>query len=1281
MEKESAVDIHPSLQPFLDEIADRLVSNHAAIMVGAGFSCNAIPNGRPNCQFPAWDELGDIFYAKLHRDENKNKAYLDPLRLASEVEAAFKRSTLDEIIRQRIPDKDYEPSPLHEKLLSLPWADVFTTNYDTLLERASKKISGRRYDIVVNVSELVYSKRPRIIKLHGSLPANPPFTITDEDYRQYPIHFAPFVNTVQQALIENTICLIGFSGDDPNFQHWIGWIRDNLREHAPRIFMIGVKPIPDAQRMLFEQRNIAYLDFSSCIESPKNSYKSCEFFFDYLLQECKKRKPILDDNYPIEGKEKKQEENKRVIRPESNIGIEQKVSVSQFSLLVEQGHITPKLADAKEKTPEIREIISLWRNERERYPGWLIAPQEQRDSIWRFTSEWLNVLNSREIFPEFLDFYFLYELNWRIEKCLYPLFDDTAKILKDCLARYWPFPEDNILNITPVDQVKSRLDTVRIAELYVEWITLALSLIRYYREEGKGEEWKVFKSILEKHRDLMNAEQLAAFTYENCLYCLFDVDLKNLDKELENWPKNTSLPFWESKRAGLLAELGKTDDAVKILNRSLSDIRSKQNLKSESSDFGFVSQEAYIMVLRKHVGFSLDWMHAAESTDKNLWVEFSERWNELQKYLCDPWQELKNFTTRLELDPHPREQVSIKHEFDIGSTSRTVRLGSTDTEALWGYSYLRFLEETGIPVVIPYASLGKKAAIGAVSRIAPYSLYWALSTASRIGDSEVANRLFDRFSLTKLNCRTIDELVTSYIMAAQRITETVEQRPELCQTSWGSYSANVIPEILSRLCCKSSAEVREKILVYLETLYRREKKPLHSGIRHLISRLVEATPFVQMNGFIPRFLSFERPDEEDFRNEREFINPMAIVIDSNYAHSKDAKSILVADEVIEKLLQDATSSAEKQRNWVITSLFTLFELDTLTDAQRSRFSALVWEKATEGILPEYGGIFRFPFLELLSPENVDARSLFKKYILGEKLPIVGEKKNGVTITYGDSPVLSEILGSAQYLEWSGPEIHELFHNLISWWDTDKHFLEGRNMHIDSVGIDSISDEVYARLRRLPMVLSRAVSKSLCSTITDNDKSEVTRFISECKTLGVPYLETSEAFSSLFPEKRPLVINEILDALSSSRDDDIIDALNALIFTLNPWAGDFLPQDKVALLLEQVGDLIRWRYEAGLVSALNTMHRFVVEKPDCLDDALEASVLSGLKELAHETDPTKLDALAIPPKLEIRKSAASLSFVLFRYYQSIPREIPQTLRLWEGICASENEFAEIRNQWY
>src|SRR5690606_6074500 len=161
----------------------------------------------------------------------------------------------------------------------LPWTDAFTTNYDTLLERSCENVLSRRYDVVVNQEDLIHSSQPRLIKLHGSLPSERPFIITEEDYRVYPKKYAPFVNTVQQSLLENTLCLIGFSGDDPNFLKWIGWINDNFGySNAPKIYLVGVLNLSESQKRLLSNKNIIAVDISNCETVKGNHKKGLELF-------------------------------------------------------------------------------------------------------------------------------------------------------------------------------------------------------------------------------------------------------------------------------------------------------------------------------------------------------------------------------------------------------------------------------------------------------------------------------------------------------------------------------------------------------------------------------------------------------------------------------------------------------------------------------------------------------------------------------------------------------------------------------------------------------------------------------------------------------------------------------------------------------------------------------------------------------------------------------------------------------------------------------------------
>jgi SIR2-like domain len=215
--------------------ADRNIG-HAAVMVGAGFSRNArkVSTASPPCVL--WTDLAERMFADLYPSEgirrasetSRSRRQLNMPRIAGEYEAAFGRGALEELIQSCVPDHLYVPGLLHTLLLRLPWSDIFTTNYDTLLERTRATVFERRYELIQATADIPGRSQPRIVKLHGSLPSNRPFIITEEDYRTYPACFPAFVNLVQQSIMESTLCLIGFSGDDPNFLNWIGWVRDNL---------------------------------------------------------------------------------------------------------------------------------------------------------------------------------------------------------------------------------------------------------------------------------------------------------------------------------------------------------------------------------------------------------------------------------------------------------------------------------------------------------------------------------------------------------------------------------------------------------------------------------------------------------------------------------------------------------------------------------------------------------------------------------------------------------------------------------------------------------------------------------------------------------------------------------------------------------------------------------------------------------------------------------------------------------------------------------------------
>ena len=753
-----AVDDHQipnSLRLHLDFIADRLMAGHAAVMVGSGFSKNAA-TAPSQPAFSDWAELGDRFHERLHgHPPHSDTSYLQVSTMAAEIEAASGRPALDRLLREAIPDVHHDPSPLHLNLLELNWSDVLTTNYDTLLERALRSVITRRYDIVVRPQDLGDSTRPRIIKLHGSLPSHRPFIITDEDYRTYPQTFAPFVNTVRQALLENTLCLIGFSGDDPNFRQWVGWIHDNLgRSSAPKMYMIGVLSLSDPQRRLLERRNIIPVDMSRCPGVNVDHYQGLLRFLNYLCQRSQENPLRWPKSYDIAS-------------DASN-------------------------TDDTAENPV--EVLSAWESDRRRYPGWVVMPAERRHHLRHLTEKWLTTPPSEDALNPPRDLAFAFELTWRSEKCLLPIFDPHASWLETILSRYWDSTD-------PEEQRRCH--------------SLLLSLMRYYREEGRSDDWEAACDRLRDVKQLLAPELLARFHHEQAMSALFALDATQLKQRLSAWQTTDSLPFWSAKKASLLAETGEFTEAQRTLEQALQVLRAKSNLTPTTRDYTLLSQESLIMFLLHAVDVASS--RPFNSEDRSAIAErrrtFRDRWHTLRQYGCDPQLELQLFSLRLKQDPAHKSEATEAPTFDLGRVTQTYRFGS-DEDAVLGYNFLRYCEDAAVPFQVGRFNVAIEPATKTLARIAPHSSHWALATLVRIGDEKAVEELFDRASLVPLTTDRVDALADRYLQALRSVLPSLASDAPFGPSDVGTGLARTLPEVLSRLCCKCSPTVRSELLEF-----------------------------------------------------------------------------------------------------------------------------------------------------------------------------------------------------------------------------------------------------------------------------------------------------------------------------------------------------------------------------------------------------------------------------------------------------------------------------------
>ena len=378
--------IPSSIASKLEHVRQYMNINRVTAFVGAGFSLNAIIPG--NATMKTWSQLRDVFLDKLYGDnDDKREDNSDVVRLASMVDAQYGHNELDCILEAALPDNLIRPGRLHEKMVKLPWKDILTTNYDTLLERAAQQTASS-YTLVTNKETLLYKTSPRIIKLHGSFPNIHPYIMTQEDYRRYPADHPDMVNTARQCFLESLVCLIGFSGEDPNFRAWIGWLRDviGMEKLCPTYLVTYKTEFHAAEKALLAQMGIDYINLAE-INGIANFEEAYDFFLDYL-----KQKPLAWN-----------------------------------------GSINIRKTDDKIKEPgyieqKIKELESI----RKSYPGWLILPKEH-EKDFNDVNEGLYYYDKliNEITDNKCLLKFIYELDWRMSISATPKkFDSFIKALE-----------------------------------------------------------------------------------------------------------------------------------------------------------------------------------------------------------------------------------------------------------------------------------------------------------------------------------------------------------------------------------------------------------------------------------------------------------------------------------------------------------------------------------------------------------------------------------------------------------------------------------------------------------------------------------------------------------------------------------------------------------------------------------------------------------------------------------------------------------------------------------
>lgn len=1231
-------------EPYINEIVNSLLEHRAAVLVGAGFSRNADPvNNTIKSKMPMWNGLIDKFCEKLGIEDRK---YLNTLTVSQELEESYGRPFLEKMVKTVMDDDAYEPSDIHVNLMTLHWTDVFTTNYDTLLERAAKKVPDYKYQFILDQKDLIYSAgTPRLIKLHGSFPSNGPFIITEEDFRTYPADYAPFVNTVQQSLLENTFCLIGFSGDDPNFLKWIGWIHDNLGiKNSPVIYLITHRHFSPAKENDLTSKKIKVIALDD-VKAYQN--KSIDNDEDYIKELYRN---FLKDL--VKRTKEKEEDGKNWPGNDAYFFHSEKSS--------------------------LREICNKLKRIHNSYPGWIIAPFRKHKVLSSVIGSLERIIIDKKFFengkgglmPEEKKAYQKAKdedeklsKTEKIKLCLDIAYDYCW--LNSILGR--PLSSQSIKEVSPYladfENLPKEEKTSESGRCYRFILLMELRSYRIYRNE---EEWdKLYQHLSKQPLSIDEKNQLI---YEDVYHDIYSLKFSDIEEKTNGIVADSSQPIWCLKKSSLWASVGRYADASVLLMSAINDIRFLTSDYSKTRDIRSRSIESCLVTLYNYVIQAQDTSSRHFREHSNMFLENPKRDADFD-FIWD--QENSQYATFLSDEYEYLPETVIKTSFDLGRASVSTSFGRDNTDYFTALSFLTFREVTGIPYKLSNV-VNKNGITGAAKRISPYSETMPIILAVLSEEDKVIKHIFSRNYLAGMSVEDIDTLTDTSLECLNASLELlIKERRDDFNKTIPFFTLSVLPEVLSRLCTRCSKGKFDALLAVLKKEYENRDISLMPDLRSFVHRFIDNIPFRALIDNVDVFwqlpiipdqsiASTKLPECFAYIYER-FQN---IWTEEDGEEKKHPKLQMTDErENVLKQLFDDCNHKEIHHNAIRRLTYVSILFDLTTD-DRAKLSSIILDPGNIDSGRPYIGDF-FPSainLFVSDSESVNFQNDEKKVNDWESIiKRINENASDSSITdYSD--LLNSGISYAQRNKLSEEQADELAKALYSFCTK----LADKSGGITFIFADK---EIENALRISAELMGEVI---LSAGLADGE-----HFYSSVDI---------KALHELF--KATDTPSSLLDFCVSKPEDREEYYLSGLFCGKKKYAGAAV---KTLYSLNRhevpISEGVKQALLNALITAMGTEVtpfvqgvEFLVRK-DLFSDVDGRIIDQVLPKFLNLTAIDQDDSNeAVGNKLVLRKWIAYLAHTMYRIEKKNGLEVTPGVEQWKKINAADGEFAEIRNSW-
>ena len=940
---------------------------------------------------------------------------------------------------------------------------------------------------------------------------------------------------------------------------------------------------------------------------------------------------------------------------------------------------------------QVVEITKAWAARRVQYPGWLVAPYRNRKALWDSTRAWVwpiqKALPSLELGQRIET---LFEVNWRIERCLVPLWQELADDIVNVLQSITQSSTDEAVDARELGTEGEGTDNVG-AWKRSHCANLTSATLRFARE-SRNEEW--FAMCSERLQGLSGEfpEVAHRLSYERVLWAVYDWDYQHAAELLGAWDATHHDPFWRVRRASGLAEVDRLQEAEDEANAALIEIR--ERVRRSRDDIWLLSREGWTMLLLR----SLRWQNRfPKGIDTSL---FLGRWRRLESYWCNPMPELERMQSVLDRRP-PEESTGREQHvgFDPGTRRSTLRMGGQGIfeRVLPAFQFVRLSEESAYLPRFGNMNLCAQQFMQCaawVERVDPVAAVPIVLRAARLNDID---QFFCRHRIAVLPDDTVSRLQATVAKSLGKTTPVLSQAPG---NAWGRGPAmtrtQIALELLSRLAPRLPTEGLDEGLQLAMAMYRDERlQRLHmlaSPLNHLFKRVLDAMPPHIAAKHAKELISLPVPGTSDSG----FALPEAWRDPGPYL-PEDLCNIPIERKgrewgtSIRRLVQGVSSGAICPRSHAAIRLAWLYRNGILRKAEVAQFTRALWARRDKRTgLPSNTLLYASAFLWLPEPEAGAAQRAFRQHCLHSRMMRLiqtstgedGNQQRSYAIMADSDRLPREIVaGTMRYpvaednrIDWSEQEVSQVIQNALDWWDDEHEELLAQR---DSFLSGAVGERVSALLELLRVTVIPRLS------VANPVWERIQAFLDAMPAADCYAEALLPSLLQAWPGRADEVASRLRRGLASSERAEARSAVAGVYHWVKAHLWGRAP-DVPGDLLRELGSIVSNRRQPAMLYALIDGAEVVKvicdreEEPSKDSKALFGALTVGLEYLLHEASYRKTPVegpSTVPYELvpEYRAAATTLAMVLKEY----ARIHAKALDTWQELALND-PLPEVRN---